>query len=71
MIRNTKVCKNPNSNQIYFLSAKCEVGEGAAVPSLGLSNKAVRIADLQDLHQVQNEGKDDVQAYFRPLSLSG
>ncbi|MPC44273.1 putative elongator complex protein 2 [Portunus trituberculatus] len=50
--------------------AKCEVGEGAAVPSLGLSNKAVTIADLQDVHQVQNEGKDDVQAYFKPLSLS-
>ncbi|XP_045134458.1 elongator complex protein 2-like [Portunus trituberculatus] len=25
---------------------------------------------LQDVHQVQNEGKDDVQAYFKPLSLS-
>ncbi|XP_063875782.1 elongator complex protein 2-like isoform X3 [Scylla paramamosain] len=50
--------------------AKCEVGEGAAVPSLGLSNKAVTIADLQDVHQVQEEGRDEVQAYFKPLSLS-
>lgn len=54
-----------------MLSAKCQVGEGAAVPSLGLSNKAVTMADLQEEYQVQTERKEEVQAYFKPLSLSG
>ncbi|XP_071540160.1 elongator complex protein 2 [Panulirus ornatus] len=49
--------------------AKCEVGEGASVPSLGLSNKAVMMADLQEEQQIQDEGKEEVQAYFRPLTL--
>ncbi|KAG0727400.1 Elongator complex protein 2 [Chionoecetes opilio] len=50
--------------------AQCEVGEGAAVPSLGLSNKAVTAADLQQEYQVQAQGKEEVQAYFKPLALS-
>lgn len=50
--------------------AKCQVGEGAAVPSLGLSNKAVTMADLQEEYEVQAEGKEEVQAYFKPLALS-
>ncbi|KAK8744911.1 hypothetical protein OTU49_000685 [Cherax quadricarinatus] len=48
---------------------KCEVGEGASVPSLGLSNKAVKIADLED-QQNQEEGQEAGQIYFKPLSLS-
>ncbi|XP_045624889.2 elongator complex protein 2 [Procambarus clarkii] len=48
--------------------AKCEVGEGASVPSLGLSNKAVMIADLKE-QQIEEEGADEVQVYFKPLSL--
>lgn len=50
--------------------ATCEVGEGAAVPSLGLSNKAVTMADLQEEYQVKAEGREEVQAYFKPLTLS-
>lgn len=52
-------------------SATCQIGEGAAVPSLGLSNKAVTMADLQEESQVKAEGREEVQAYFKPLSLRG
>ncbi|XP_068213632.1 elongator complex protein 2-like [Palaemon carinicauda] len=48
---------------------RCEVGEGASVPSLGLSNKSVMISDLGEGQQVQ-EGRDEVQAYFKPVSLT-
>ncbi|XP_042888414.1 elongator complex protein 2-like isoform X2 [Penaeus japonicus] len=49
---------------------KCKVGEGASVPSLGLSNKAVTITDLQEEQQIQEEGREEVQAYFKLLSLT-
>lgn len=49
---------------------KCKVGEGASVPSLGLSNKAVTITDLQEEQQIQEEGMEEVQAYFKLLSLT-
>lgn len=58
------------TNKLVF-TATCQVGEGAAVPSLGLSNKAVTMADLQEEYQVKAEGREEVQAYFKPLSLSG
>ncbi|KAG7162584.1 elongator complex protein 2-like, partial [Homarus americanus] len=45
---------------------KCEAGEGASVPSLGLSNKAVMVADLQE---EQEEGQEEVHTYFKPLTL--
>ncbi|KAK7081757.1 Elongator subunit elp2 [Halocaridina rubra] len=50
--------------------AKCEVGEGASVPSLGLSNKAVLMSDIEDDKKTGDENKEEVLAYFKPVSLT-
>ncbi|XP_064091451.1 elongator complex protein 2-like isoform X2 [Macrobrachium nipponense] len=49
---------------------KCDVGEGASVPSLGLSNKSVMISDLEEGQQIQEQGREEIQAYFKPVSLT-
>ncbi|KAK3850179.1 hypothetical protein Pcinc_043096, partial [Petrolisthes cinctipes] len=51
--------------------AECSVGEGASVPSLGLSNKAIITTQQQQQQQQALEEEKEGHDYFKPLVLSG